>query len=333
VLAQDLCRYYKRLRVLITGGAGFIGSNLTRQLVELGSSVTLVDSLIPEYGGNLFNLADIDGDVKLNICDLRDQYSLSHLVKDKDILFNLAGQTSHIDSMENPFIDTDINYTAQLSLLENCRKNNPDVRVIYASTRQIYGRPQYLPVDEDHPIVPVDVNGINKFSAETLHRLYSDVYGLRTCSLRLTNTYGPRMRVKDSRQTFLGVWVKAAVTKKQFHVFGDGNQLRDFNEVGDCVDALLLAGMIDDPGGRCFNLGSSEVTSLRNLAGLVSELGAGCEYTVVPFPSSRKLIDIGDYYSNHSRFTQLTGWVPKTALRDGLRVTLDYYRKNIHHYL
>src|SRR6266478_3817508 len=231
---------FKGKQILITGGVGFIGSNLARRLVSLGARVTLVDSLIPLYGGNLFNIEDIREQVTLNITDVRDPYALAYLVRGKDYLFNLAGQTSHLDSMTNPRADLDINAAAQLSILEACKESNPAIKIVFASTRQIYGKPDYLPVDEAHPIRPVDVNGINKLAGEWYHILYNNVYGIRACALRLTNTYGPRMRIKDARQTFLGIWIRLLVENKPFEVW-DGHQLRDFTFVDDAVDACLLA--------------------------------------------------------------------------------------------
>ena len=206
--------------VLITGGLGFIGSNLVRRLVELGANVTLVDSLVPEYGGNLFNIVAIADRVRVNIADVRDRYSMAYLVQGQQYLFNLAGQTSHLDSMHDPETDLEINCRAQLSILEACRKHNPAIKIVFASTRQIYGKPEYLPVDEKHLLRPVDVNGINKMAGEWYHILYNNVYGIRACALRLTNTYGPRMRVKDARQTFLGVWIRLVLEGKPFDVWG-----------------------------------------------------------------------------------------------------------------
>src|SRR5512137_1818693 len=212
---------------LITGGLGFIGSNLARRLLDLGAEVTLVDSLIPEYGGNLFNIAGIEDRVRVNISDVRDEHSMCALVQGQDYLFNLAGQTSHLDSMTDPNTDLEINCRAQLSILEACRKHNPSIKVVYASTRQIYGKPDYLPVDERHLLHPTDVNGINKMAGEWYHILYNNVYSLRAVSLRLTNTYGPRMRVKDARQTFLGIWLNQVLKGEPILVYGDGKQLRD----------------------------------------------------------------------------------------------------------
>jgi len=318
-------------RVLVTGGLGFIGSNLARRLVGLGAQVTLVDSMIPAYGGNLRNVAGIEQRVRINISDVRDRHSLRYLVKDADVLFNLAGQTSHQDSMTDPGADLEINCAAQLSILETCRAHNPGVKTVFASTRQIYGKPDYLPVDEKHPLRPADVNGINKMAGEQYHVLYNNVYGLRSCALRLTNTYGPGMRIRDARQTFLGIWVRLALEGKPFEVWG-GAQLRDFNFVDDVVDALLLAAQSDATDGQIYNLGDSEVLSLREVAELLLQANDGGEYVVREFPQERKRIDIGDYYADFSRFSAL-GWAPRVPLREGLARTLGYYRENLPHYL
>jgi UDP-glucose 4-epimerase len=323
---------YRHKNVLITGGLGFIGSNLARRLVALDAKVTLVDSLIPLYGGNIFNIHDIRGEVTINLGDVRDPHALTHLVKGQDYLFNLAGQTSHLDSMEDPETDLAINAGAQLSILEICRKVNPTVKIVFAGTRQVYGRPQYLPVDEEHQTKPVDVNGINKLAGEQYHRLYNDVYGIRTCVLRLTNTYGPRMRVRDARQTFLGVWIRQLLDGNPIQVYGDGLQQRDFNYVEDCVQALLLAGVSETSNGKVYNLGSDEVINLKTLAAMMTDLGYGGSYELVPFPTDRKVIDIGDYYSEFSLIRKDLGWTPKVKLSEGLPATLSYYNKHGQHY-
>ena len=324
---------FRSKNVLITGGLGFIGSNLAHRLVEFGAHVTLVDSLIPEYGGNLYNIKGIEDRVTTNISDVRDEYGMNYLIQGQDYLFNLAGQTSHLDSMENPFIDLDINCRSQLAILESCRSHNPDIRIVFASTRQIYGKPQYLPVDEKHPLVPVDVNGINKISAEMYHMLYCRVYGIKATALRLTNTYGPRMRIKDARQTFLGIWVRLILEEKLIQVFGDGQQLRDFTYVDDAVEALLMAAVLPNAVGYVFNLGGDERINLKDLAELVVQCNGKGEYKLVPFPENRKAIDIGDYYSDDSLFRKTTGWKPNVPLKEGLRQTLAYYREDISHYV
>jgi len=323
---------YINKNILITGGLGFVGSNVAKALVELGAIVTIVDSLIPQYGGNLFNVNDFRERIEINICDIRDSHAMKHLVQGKDYIFNLAGQTSHMDSMTDPQTDLDINASAQLSILEACRLNNPDIKIVFASTRQLYGRPDYLPVDEKHPVRPVDINGINKLAGECYHLLYNNVYGIKACSLRLTNTYGPGMRVKDARQTFLGIWVRLLLEGKPIKVFGDGKQLRDFNYVDDCVNALLLAGISDTTNGKVYNLGSPEVIGLKALAELIVDLGYGGTFKLIPFPPERKAIDIGDYYSDFNLIAQELGWKPKIAFEEGLRRTVEFYSKNSSEY-
>ena len=324
--------FYANKKILITGGLGFIGSNLARALVAQGADVTLVDSLIPQYGGNPFNIADIREKVTVNVCDVRDPFAMAYLLQGKDYLFNLAGQTSHLDSMNDPQCDLDINASAQLSIMEACRKANTDIKIVFASTRQLYGKPDYLPVDEKHPVRPVDVNGINKLAGEWYHLLYNNVYGIRACALRLTNTYGPGMRVKDARQTFLGIWVRLLIEGKPIKVFGDGLQLRDFNYVDDCVDALLIAGASDKANGKIYNLGSTEVIGLKALAEMMVHLGYGGTFELVPFPPERKAIDIGDYYSDFSLISGELGWQPKVDLLEGLKRTMDYYQAHHQNY-
>jgi len=317
--------------VLVTGGLGFVGSNLSARLIELGADVLLVDSLIPEYGGLLFNISGIKNRVRVNISDVRDEHSMRHLVQGQDYLFNLAGQTSHIDSMQDPYTDLEINAKAQLFILEACRKHNPQIKLVFASTRQIYGKPEYLPVDEKHPLRPVDVNGVNKMAGERYHLLYNDVYGVRSCVLRLTNTYGPRMRVKDARQTFLGIWIRLLVEEKTFEVW-EGDQLRDFTYVDDVVNALLMAAVSRRADGRVFNLGGDVAISLKDLAALLIEVNGGGDYLVHPFPPDRKRIDIGDYYADFGYIRTVLGWSPNIPLRQGLDQTLSFYREHLEHY-
>lgn len=325
-------REFSNTKILITGGLGFIGSSLARRLVQLDAKITLVDSLIPLYGGNLFNIHDIQDRVAVNISDVRDPYAMAYLIKGKDYLFNLAGQTSHIDSMTDPQTDLDINASAQLSILEACRKHNPGVKIVFASTRQLYGKPEYLPVDEKHPIRPVDVNGINKLAGEWYHLLYNNVYKIRACALRLTNTYGPCMRVKDARQTFLGIWMRNLIDNVPIKVFGNGLQLRDFNYVDDVVNALLIAAINSKADGEIFNLGSVEYINLKNLAVLLIEISQKGTYEIVPFPPDLKTIDIGDYYSDYTKINKTLGWSPRVFLKDGLKQTFEYYVQNRTHY-
>ena len=325
--------WIRNKRALITGGLGFIGSNLAERLIGLDCRVTVIDSLIPEYGGNLFNVAPFRDRITVNISDVRDQISLKYLVRDQDYLFNLAGQTSHLDSMEDPYTDLEINAKAQLSIVEACRRFNPGIRVVFASTRQVYGKPERLPVDENHPIVPVDVNGINKAAGEWYHTLYSSVYGMRASVLRLTNTYGPRMRVRDARQTFLGIWLRCAVEGRPFLVYGDGQQIRDFNYVDDVVDALVLAAGSEDSAGEVYNLGADDPLSLKDAAQMLSEIAGGAPYQFVPFPEGRKAIDIGDYYGDYRKIRAKLGWRPRVGFDEGLRRSYEFYKTHLGHYV
>lgn len=329
---SDLRKDFADKKILITGGLGFIGSNLARRLVAEGAKVTLVDSLISEYGGNRANITDIADRVEVNITDVRDPHAMGHLIQGKDYLFNLAGQTSHLDSMTDPHTDLEINCRAQLSILEACRQQNPGIRVVFASTRQIYGKPDDLPVDESHLLRPTDVNGINKMAGEWYHILYSQVYGIRACSLRLTNTYGPGMRIKDARQTFLGIWVRRILEDKPFEIWG-GEQKRDFTYVDDCVDALLLAASQREAEGEIFNLGGCEVVTLKEVGDLIQKIEPRARYELRTFPAERKAIDIGDFYADFSKIHNRLGWRPKTDLRTGIKKTLDYYQQHLKSYL
>ena len=279
-------------KILITGGLGFIGSSLARRLVEHGNTITVIDSLIPEYGGNLRNLHDIQDKITVSLSDVRDVPAINDLIKGHDYLFNLAGQTSHLDSMHDPIKDLDINAKAQLSILEACRKYNPDIRIVFASTRQIYGKPKYLPVDEKHPLHPVDVNGINKIAGEQYHILYQEVYGIASSVLRLTNTYGPRMRIKDARQTFLGIWIRNLLEGKPIQVFGDGKQRRDYNYVEDVLDALLIAATEENAVGKVYNIGAPAPLGLEDTAKIMCQKITGSNYQMIPFPEDRKAIDL-----------------------------------------
>jgi UDP-glucose 4-epimerase len=328
----NLRRVFAGRRVLITGGLGFIGSNLARTLVGLGARVSIVDSLVPEYGGNRRNLAGIAARVKVHVADVRDWPRLPDLVRGQDFLFNLAGQTSHMDSMTDPQTDLDINCRAQLAILEACRLHNPGIRIVFASTRQIYGRPDYLPVDERHPLRPVDVNGINKMAGEAFHLLYSRVHGIAATALRLTNTIGPRMRVKDARQTFVGVWVRRLVEGEPFEVWG-GEQLRDFTYVDDAVEAFLLAAAKPEAVGEVFNLGGPPRVTLQRLAELLVEINRGGSFVVREFPADRRRIDIGDYFADGRLIARRLGWKPRTDLRTALERTVAYYRRELCHYV
>jgi UDP-glucose 4-epimerase len=332
-MGEGVGETYAGARALVTGGLGFIGSHLAARLVELGAEVTIVDSLIPEYGGNPYNIRDIADRVTVNVSDLRDPWSIRHLVKSQDYVFNLAGQVSHIDSMRDPQTDLDINCKSQLSLLEACRENSPGVRIVFAGSRQQYGRPQFVPVTEDHPQRPVDVNGINLVAGESYHLLYHDVYGLRASSLRLTNTYGPHLLMKHDRQGFITNFIRLAIEGKPIKVFGDGSQLRDFTYASDAVDAFLAVGAAEGTCGQALNVGGQEPLPLLRVAELCQSIsGAGGTIETVPWPPERKRIDIGSVYMDHGRLSDATGWRPTVGFEDGLRETIRFYREHGDHY-
>jgi UDP-glucose 4-epimerase len=332
-VTTDYREFYRGRKVMITGGLGFIGSNLARQLVALGADVLLVDSLIPDYGGNLFNIDGIADRLRVNVADIRQQSTMNYLVRDRAVIFNLAGQVSHIDSMRDPYTDLEINCRSQLTILEACRYNNPAVKVVFASTRQIYGRPKSLPVDETHLVRPTDVNGINKAAGEYYHLVYNNVFGVSACSLRLTNVYGPRQLLKHDRQGFIAWFVRRAVENKTIEIYGDGSQLRDFVYVDDAADAFLRAGASAACNGDAFNVGGDRAVSLREVAALLVDVAGSGRIEYIEWPSEKKPIDIGSFYADSAKFRTTTGWQQRTALADGLRQTVAFYRQHLTHYV
>jgi UDP-glucose 4-epimerase len=332
-MSVDYREFYRGRRVLITGGLGFIGSNLALALADLGADVLIVDSLLSDYGGNLFNIAGAEDRLRVNIADVRQGTTMNYLVRGRDVIFNLAGQVSHIDSMRDPHTDLEINCRSQLTILEACRQHNPGTKVVFAGTRQIYGRPDRLPVDETHLVRPTDINGINKAAGENYHIVYNNVFGVRACSLRLTNVYGPRQLIRHNRQGFIGWFVRLALEGREIQVYGDGSQVRDFVYVDDVCDAFLRAGFDDRCNGDVFNVGGSEPIAHRDLVALLlAEAGRGT-VRYVPWPDEKRRIDIGSFYSDSTKFSTATGWRPAVGLREGFRRTLAYYREHFDQYV
>ena len=292
-----------------------------------------MDSLIPDYGGNLFNIAPVRDALRINVSDVRDANSMQYLVRDQEVIFNLAGQVSHIDSMRDPHTDLEINCRSQLSLLEACRKQNPAVKIVFAGTRQVYGHPDSLPVTEDHLVRPVDVNGINKAAGEYYHLVYNDVFGIRSCSLRLTNVYGPRQLIKHNRQGFIGWFIRLAIEDREIEIFGDGSQIRDFVFVDDAADAFLRAGTSEKCNGGVYNIGGAEPINLRDLSTKLLEVAGTGRVRYVEWPSEKKAIDIGDFYADSSKFTRTVGWRPTIPLVEGLTRTVEFYREHLERYL
>ncbi len=330
---MTISEFYRGRRVLITGGLGFIGSNLAHRLATLGADVLLVDSLIPDYGGNLFNIAGIEKQVTVNVADVRQASTMNYLVQGREVIFNLAGQVSHIDSMRDPHTDLDINCRSQLTLLEACRHHNPNAKVIFASTRQIYGKPDELPVTERHLVRPTDVNGINKAAGEYYHLVYNNVFGVRACALHLTYFYEPRQLLRHNRQGFIGWFIRLALEDRQIEIFGDGSQIRDFVYVDDAVEAFLIAGSTDEVNGEAFNVGGEEHITHRELVKMLVEIAGSGRFKFVDWPAEKKVIDIGNFYADSSMFRGRTGWTPTVRLREGFERTFDYYRAHLAHYV
>jgi UDP-glucose 4-epimerase len=326
-----LAAFYRGRRVLITGGLGFIGSTLAIALVDLRAHVTIVDSMIPGYGGNLFNIAPVRDRVTVNISDVRDRSSMNYLVQGCQCLFNLAGTLSHVDSMTDPFTDLEINCVSQLSILEACRRHNPDLKIAFAGTRGQYGRTGPGPVNEDAPMRPVDVNGINNVAGEAYHLLYHQVHGIRAFSLRLTNTFGPRHQMRHHRQGVLNWFLRQLIEGKPVRLYGTGLQIRDTNYVDDVVEAFLTAMADDRADGQVFNIGGAPVSLLEFVEQAICINGSGA-YELVEYPASAKPIEIGDYVADWSRIRSTLGWKPRVALADGIARTLAYYRQHSRHY-
>jgi UDP-glucose 4-epimerase len=324
--------FYDGTKVLVTGGLGFIGSNLARRLVEIGSDVLVIDSMLPNTGANYANLKDIEDRVRIEIVDLRDQEKIASLIPGHDVVFNLAGKSSHIDSMNDPVSDLEANVHAHVVLLEACRRHIPKAKIVFSSTRQIYGRPSYCPVDEKHPVLPIDVNGIDKSAGESYHTLYHQVYGSDTVCLRLTNTFGPRMRVKDARQNFMGIWLRKVVENGAFEVWG-GQQLRDLTYVEDVVEAFLVAAACESYENRVFNIGGCPPVRLAGLAELLVSVAGTGRFEIKQFPAERLRIDLGDYFTDDKLFRQATGWTPKVTLEDALSRSIAFYRDRVADYV
>lgn len=324
---SSLRDYYSGRSVLVTGGMGFIGSNLAIVLVELGARVLLVDSMIPDYGGNRFNIEPVRRRAEVNISDVRDRSSMNFLVQGKDLIFNLAGTLSHIDSMTDPFTDLEINCVSQLSILESCRKFNPGVKIVFSGTRGQYGRTGGEPVDETRLMRPVDVNGINNLAGESYHLLYNDVHGIRACSLRLSNTFGPRHQMRHPRQGVLNWFLRQLIDGEPIRLYGTGEQVRDTNYVSDVVEALLLAMPDENTNGEFFNIGG-EPLSLRRFVEMAIEENGGGSFEMVEYPGNHKMVEVGDYIADWSKFSRLTGWQPRVGVREGIRRSLAFYRQH-----
>ncbi|HBA55630.1 MAG: NAD-dependent epimerase/dehydratase family protein [Syntrophorhabdus aromaticivorans] len=319
---------FKDREVLITGGLGFIGSNLAIELVRLGARVTIVDNMLPRQGGNFFNIKDIETQVKVNISDVRNQLSMNHLVKGKDYIFHLAGQVNHVDSMRNPIQDLDINCRGTLVLLEALRQFNRSGKVIFAGTRGEYGSSVTLPVDEDHPTNPKGIYAVTNLTAEKMVLVYDDVFGIKGACLRITNTYGPRHQMMHDEYGVFNWFIRKAMDDEDIPVFGDGRILRDFLYVDDLVACLLATAATDKAYGEVFNVGTGVPVSFIDLARKIVEISGTGRVICTEFTQERKEVEPGDYYADIAKIKTIVPWVPTTSLEDGIQRTIDYYREN-----
>jgi UDP-glucose 4-epimerase len=320
-------------RCLVTGGLGFIGSNLALTLARAGAEVTVLDALVPRHGGNAWNLVADDGDapsdaIRVIEADVGDveRDDVHDVTTSAELVFNLAGQVSHVDSMNDPVFDLSVNAASQFAFLDLVRRENPRAVVVYTSTRQIFGKPRYLPVDEEHPVAPVDVNGISKFAAEQLHLLYHEVYGVPASAVRLTNVFGPRQRLRDDYQGFLPIFVRRALDDEAITVFGEGDQQRDCLYVDDVVDVLVRTALTDEAHGQIFNVGNDEHLSLRTIAETIVAAAGSGRVESVAWPADRDAIDIGSYFGDSSKAKRILGWEPRVSFADGMARTVAFYR-------
>ncbi|HYZ83505.1 MAG TPA: NAD-dependent epimerase/dehydratase family protein [Bryobacteraceae bacterium] len=324
---------YRGLKVVVTGGAGFIGSNLSLRLLDEGACLTVIDNLIPGCGGKQFHLKPLEDRAKLIWADIGERTSeLEQALASADVIFNLAGEISHIHSMQFPERDLQVNTVSQLRFLLQCAEQNPGVRVVYAGTRQVYGVPKYLPIDEKHPIQPVDFNGIHKYAATMYHEMLSRAGNLDAVVLRLTNVYGPRMAIEISCQGVLSNFLRRALLGEQIEVFGDGQQFRDPVYIDDAVDAFLLAGTAPKHSAS-YNVGGPEALSLLTIAKVASETAGSPPPVLRPFPAERKVIDIGSYRSDSSKICRELGWSPRIHIEEGMKRTLAYFSEHLNQYL
>jgi UDP-glucose 4-epimerase len=327
-------------RCLVTGGLGFIGSNLALALVHHGARVTVLDARVPRHGANPWNLVPDSGtepDPRITVVDGDladvDRPDVRSAALDAELVFNLAGQVSHVDSMNAPLVDLHANTISQFAFLDLLRRENVDARLVFTSTRQLFGRPRYLPVDEEHPVSPVDVNGITKYATEQLHLLYHEVYGLQSCAVRLTNVYGPRQRLRDDLQGFLPIFIRRALADDVIAVFGEGTQERDCLYVDDVVECLMLTALAPDAPGQLFNVGNDEHLELRTIADAVVRAAGSGRVEHVPWPADRDAIDIGSYFGDSSKAKRMLGWEPRTPFTDGITRTIAFYRARSAWYL
>ena len=312
---------------MITGGAGMIGSTIANLAVQSGAQVTILDAMLPAYGGNFFNLQNIRDKINFIQGDIRDAEVVKRLVPGMDYIFSLAGQVSYVDSNTDPLLDLDINCLGHIQVLEACRQFNPKAGLIFASSRFVYGKIDYTPVDEGHPFNCLSIYGIHKLSGEKYYRFYHDAYGLKTVSVRIANPYGPRQQMKHSKYGIVNWFIRQALDGKELTIFGDGRQGRDYIFVEDLAEAMVALVLAPGTSGQVYNLGSATITPFIEMAHLVAEAVPGTVVKQVEWPADRYFVETGDYVSDLGKITKAIDWRPKTSIKEGINKTVDYYRK------
>ena len=326
-MKSDFRKWYAGKKVLITGGLGFLGSNLAHALVESGAKVTIVDALLEPYGGNIFNVDEIRDRLQIEMADIRDTTAMKKIIPGHDLMFNLAAQVSHVDSMTEPLNDYDINVRGNLNVLEIVRRENPALKIVYGGTRGQYGKLKQFPVNESAPRFPVDIYGVNRDAGERFHMMYANLYGLKVTSIRINNTYGPRHQMKHGKYGILNWFTRLAMDNETIKVFGDGKQLRDYNYVDDVTDAFLMTGASEEADGESFNLGSGNAVRFIDTVKKIIEIVGSGKYELIPWPKERKEVEVGDYFADYGKIQKKLGWEPEVRFEDGLKATVDFYGK------
>ncbi len=324
---------YKNKKILITGGLGMIGSNIAKKLVELQANVTIADTSIIQFGANLYNIKGFEDKIEVINADIRNSEDMKPLIKKNEIIFNLAGQVSHNDSIKDPFYDADINYIGQLNILEIAKKCNPDIKIIFAGTRMQYGKVTELPVSENHPQKPLSPYALNKSAAENLYLFYNRLYGVPVVIFRITNPYGPGGQIKHGKYNIVNWFIRQALEGNAITIYGDGKQIRDYIYIDDLVEAFILAGVKDESNGKVFNLGSGIATKFHEMARtIISEISSG-SITNIPWPDNYINIETGDFVADITKISNMIDWKPTINLKEGIKKTCEYYRKNIKNYI
>lgn len=331
MMRVDLKTKYKGKKVLITGGLGLIGSTIANKLVALGAKVTILDAMLPLYGGNFYNIKDIRNKVQVHVADIRDEGAVNYAVRNKDIIFNLAGQVSYVDSNLDPLLDLDINCRGHITTLEAIRKYNPKAVVVFAGSRMQYGKLEYNPVDENHPMNPLSIYGVHKLTGEKYYTAYNRHHKIKTICFRIANPYGPRSQMKHSKYSMINWFIRMAMENQVIKVFGEGLQIRDYIYVDDIADGMIIAAVSKKAYGEIFNIGSGRPTRFIDMVKTVIDTVGSGSYEYVPWPENYEKVETGGYVADITKLKKL-GWKPKIDIKTGIKKTYEYYKKNKRYY-